>query len=41
MKAIFETDSDEVPRILSRIDKQGLELTAFNYAEEERQKLNL
>ena len=32
LKAIFETDADEVAKILPQYQKYGIELTAINYA---------
>lgn len=32
LKAVFETDADEVGKILPKIKEDGIELTATNYA---------
>lgn len=36
LKAIFETEADEVVKILPQIDEWGVQLTAINYADNER-----
>lgn len=38
LKAIFETDPEEVVKILPKIKENGLELAAINYANNERKK---
>ena len=32
LKAVFETDADEVAKILVKVEEDGVELTAINYA---------